>query len=162
MRSVREVRTKEWLAGLLAGAGATINAGAFMMLTGSELLNVMGWPAFVGYTMGGALLFPVVMAKGGNPAAYGVIFLTSISRLFHSLISDLVKIFGLVSLTTYISFVYTFVIWIAVVVVVVPLALGSGDPNVVFPNTGASALFPHVIYALFLGSFYGFILQDYL
>ncbi len=162
MRSVGEIRTKEWLAGAVAGVGAAINSGALMMLTGSEFHGALGWPLFAVYTVGAGLMFPVVLAKSGNPAAYGVIFLTSISRLFHGLISDLVEIFGLVSLTTYIAFVYTFVLWLVVAVILVPLTVGAGEPGIMFPNWAASGLIGHIVYAVFLGSFYGFTLQDYL
>ncbi len=162
MRSVREVRTKEWIAGFVAAVGAAINAGALMMLTGSPLLDAIGWPVYAAYTIGAGLLFPVVVAKTGNPAAYGVIFLTSISGFFHSLISDLVEIFGLVSLTTYISFVYTFVLWLVFAVIVAPFVFTTGEPALAFPNWGGSGIIGHAVYALFLGSFYGFALQDYL
>lgn len=153
---------KEWFAGVVAGVGAGINSGALMMLTGSEFLDAMGAVGFAVYTVGAGLLFPVVVAKTGNPSAYSVIFLTSISSLFHSLISDLVEIFGLVSLSTYLAYVYTFVLWLVVAVFLVPFTVAAGDPAVAFPNWGGSGIIGHIVYALFLGSFYGFVLQDYL
>ncbi|MFP4632293.1 MAG: hypothetical protein ACLFMT_02520 [Halobacteriales archaeon] len=162
MRGITEVRAKEWIAGVVAGPLAGVNAALVLMLGGSQFLEAVGWIPFIGIAVAGGLVFPVVMAKGANPAAYSVIFVTSISGIMRSIVGDLVRIFGLVSLSTYISFVFVFWLWVAAAVVVAPLASGALDAELGFPHLQFSTFFGFMVYALFLGSFYGFTLQDYL
>jgi len=156
-RGIREIRTKEWIATVVATIGALVN-GAFIMLVGSSsLFEALGVPGYVAIFSVLGITFPVVFTRFGYTISLSAIFVSTHSRFMGSLTSTLVTVFGLASGATLVAFFYVGAFWLLLGVFVLPLALGT-----TFPNLAPSFFIGCSIFALSLGGFYGITIQEFL
>ncbi len=156
-RGIGEIRTKEWIGGLIGGIAGIVNGGLIMSLGGGTLFGELG---AVGIAVIFGLLtvaFPFLVVRFTNHIAFFVIFFSAEFGFVRAISSALVSVFGLASATTFLAFIYVGTFWFVFGVFLLPLALGT-----TFPNTSISFLVGCGAYALFLGGLYGIAVQDFL
>jgi hypothetical protein len=156
-RGPREVRRKEWIAGVLAGIAGVVNGGLFMSLGGGPLFESLGAVGLTAVFGSMAIVFPAIVCRFTNVFAYLILALAAEFAFVRVIASTLVSVFGLASATTALAFVYVGGFWLVFGVFVLPIALG-----VSFPYLSFSFLFGCMAYALFLGGLYGIAVQDFL
>jgi len=156
-RGLREVRRKEWAAGVLAGIAGVVNGGLVMSIGGGPLFESLGAFGFVGVFGGMAVVFPALVCRFTNAFSYIIIALSAEFGFVRAIASTLVSVFGLASATTALAYIYVGAFWFVFGVFVLPFALGVGVPYLSF-----SFLLGCSTYALFLGGLYGIAVQDFL
>lgn len=156
-RGLREVRRKEWIAGILAGIAGIVNGGLIMSIGGGPLFESLGSVGLVGIFGVMAIVFPALVCRFTNIFSYLIIALSAEFAFVRAIASALVSIFGLASATTALAFIYVGGFWVVFGVFLLPVAFG-----VPYPYLSISFLVGCSTYALFLGGLYGIAVQDFL
>ncbi|MFP4175174.1 MAG: hypothetical protein ACLFSW_05280 [Halobacteriales archaeon] len=156
-RGLREVRRKEWIAGIFGGIAGVVNGGLFMSLGSGPLFEALGAVGVTAIFGTMAVAFPPLVCRFTNVFSYLILALAAEFAFVRVIASTLVSVFGLASATTAMAFIYVGGFWLIFGVFVLPIALG-----VSFPYLSFSFLFGCMAYALFLGGLYGIAVQDFL